>query len=392
MSRKIFLPIIAAIAITLIAGLLVGTVALAQDGTPPKGEPGKAGFVQRMGQILDKFRRNRMVMGNVTAVGTDEFTIEKQDGSQVTFKIDEKTRFLGLQDANLNERTELTFGDMKVGSWVTVAPDRRSKDVALARGVTILPADFDPSQFETVRGRVASIDLDANSFTIEKREGEIQQVIVDTDTIYRGQVAQLADLEEGMLAGVVSKETTGDTLIARVVKAGQVDRRYVGEVGEVDAAAGTFTLIPQRTGEELTITVDEKTRIISKDKQITSLNDMKPGMVAVVTTDQSSESGSALLARAIAAGEKKEFPKFDIRTAGRITALAPNQVTIKNRKGETLVFEISADLKVAKGRNQLASFDDLKVGMSVIIAANEHEDGSTLAQMIIILARNSSRL
>jgi len=392
MSRKMLLPIFVAIAITLIAGLLVSTVALAQDGTPPKAEPGKEGLGQRMGQLLDKFRRNRMVMGNVTAVGADEFSIEKQDGSQVTFKVDDKTRFFGLQGADTKERTELTFANMKLGSWVTVAPDRRSKDVPLARGVTILPADFDPSQFEAVRGRVAAIDLNANRFTIEKREGEMQQVTVDSDTIYRGQVAELADLEEGMLVGVVSKETTGDEFIAKIVKANQVGQRFVGEVGEVNAAAGTFTLTPKRTGEKLTIAVDEKTRFISKDKKVTGLDDLKPGMIAAVATAQSTESGAALLAKTVAAGEKREQPKFDLRTTGRITALDSDQITIENRKGETLVFAVGADSKVVKGRNQPASYADLKVGMAVIVGANELEGGSMQAQVIVIMPNKSSSI
>jgi len=389
MSRKIFLPIFAAIAITLIAGLLVSTVALAQDGTPPDGEPGKEGLVQRLGQLLDKFRRNRMVMGNVTAVGADEFTIEKQDGSQVTFKVDDKTRFFGLQDVNVKERTELTFADMQLGSWVSVAPDRRSKDVPLARGVTILPEDFDPSQFEAVRGRISTIDPDANTFTIEKRDGESQQVTVDADTIYRGQASQFADLEEGMLAGVVSKETTGDELIARVVKAGEEGKRFLGEVGEVNVAAGTFTLTPKRAGDALTIKVDENTRFLSKDKKISSLDDLKTGMIAVVVTEQPAESGSALLAKTIAAGDKSELPKFDLRTGGRITALDANQITIENRKGETLVFEVSANVKVLKGRNQPASFADLKVGMAVIVGANEMDGGSMAAQVIVIVPNKS---
>ena len=60
----------------------------------------------------------------------------------------------------------------------------------------------------------------ASQFTLENQQGQKTVVTVDAETIYRGQVTSLADLKEGMLAGVISKEVEGDGLVAKIVRAG----------------------------------------------------------------------------------------------------------------------------------------------------------------------------
>jgi hypothetical protein len=287
MSRKILLPVFAAAAITAIAVLVVSSTALAQGEGP-----------------LRRLRRVHPVFGQVTAISGQEFTLEKRDGTTQTFKVNENTIYRGANKA------ELSFEDLETGQWVAVVIDRRSGDLSLARAVGILPEDFDPDSFEAARGRVAEVNVAGNSFTLENRAGEEQEVEVDSDTIYRGQVSGLADLEVGMLAGVVTKEADGEPLLAKVVRAGYPQRRHAGQITAVDESAGTFTLKTRRSGEELTFVVDENTRFRSKGGTITELGDLKAGMVALVVGRVQAgpgEDGTPLLALVVAAGEKPDL-------------------------------------------------------------------------------------
>ena len=281
MSRKILLPVFAAAAITVIAVLIVSSTALAQREGP-----------------LRRLRRAHPVLGQITALGQDEFTLEKRNGTAQTFTVNEHTIYRGA------DKAELSFDDLETGRWVAVVIVRRSGDLSLARAVGILPEDFDPDLFEPAGGRVIDVDLAGNSFTLENRAGESQIIKVDSETVYRGQLSKLADLEVGMLAGVFTKETDGQPLLARVVRAGFPERRHAGEISAIDLSAGTFTLKTRRSGEALTFVVDENTRFRSKDGTISDLGDLKAGMAAIVAARLQAGPGDAgvpLLAVVVAA-------------------------------------------------------------------------------------------
>ncbi len=262
MTKKIGFPVVAAIVLALIAGLAASSTALAQSGGP-------------LGRLL----KARPVLGQVTAIGKSEFTVEKKDGTELTFKVDERTRYRS------KEKTELAFTDLKTGQWVAVVVERGQGERGqgergTARLVVTLPEDFDPTQFEGARGKVIDVNPAASQFTIENREGQKTVVTTNSETVFRGEVTSLADLEVGMLAGVVNKEAAGDGMQARLVRAGNPTSRYTGEITRVNSSAGTFTLKTRRTGEEMTFTVDENTRFRGREAQ--SLADLKAGMMVLV--------------------------------------------------------------------------------------------------------------
>jgi len=257
MTKKIGFPVVAAIVLALIAGLAASSTALAQSGGP-------------LGRLL----KARPVLGQVTAIGKSDFTVEKKDGTELTFKVDERTRYRS------KEKTELVFTDLKTGQWVAVVVERGQGERGTARLVVTLPEDFDPTQFEGGRGKVIAVNPAASQFTIENREGQKTVVTTNSETVFRGEVNSLADLEVGMLAGVVNKEAAGDGMQARLVRAGNPTSRYIGEITRVNSSAGTFTLKTRRTGEEMTFTVDENTRF--RGREVKSLADLKAGMMVLV--------------------------------------------------------------------------------------------------------------
>ena len=76
MSKKIYIPIAIALLIALLAGLWVSSDALAQ-GTGPAA----------------RLRGARRILGQVTAVGTDQFSIKTFKGKELSFLVDENTRY-----------------------------------------------------------------------------------------------------------------------------------------------------------------------------------------------------------------------------------------------------------------------------------------------------------
>ena len=61
-----------------LAGVLIATVATAQDGPPPQGPPAGGGMGRR------EFMGGQGVVGKVTEVGPDHYTIKNQKGEIYT--------------------------------------------------------------------------------------------------------------------------------------------------------------------------------------------------------------------------------------------------------------------------------------------------------------------
>jgi hypothetical protein len=260
MSKKIVISVLAALILSLAAGLAISNQTLAQGAGP-------------LGRLL----KARPVLGQVTAIGKNDFSIEKKDGTKLTFQVDGYTRYRS------KEQAELAFSDLKTGQWVAVVSGRRLGAGDLARLVVTLPEGFDPTQLEGGRGEVVNVNLAASQFTLENRQGQKTVVTVDAETIYRGQVASLADLQEGMQAGVISKEMAGGGLEARIVRAGDradrpaADLWMAGKVISLDQNAFT---VENRDGKQHTFQTTEDTRIRSRERR--TLADLKTGMVVLV--------------------------------------------------------------------------------------------------------------
>jgi hypothetical protein len=363
MSKKILLPMIAVLMVALLAGMWVIGDAQAQ------GDTGRLG----------RLRRARPTLGQVTAVSDDQFTVQTRDGESKTFLVDENTR------VRSKEAKDLTLSDLQVGRWVGVVAPRSSNEQPLARLIVLLPEDFDPEQVQGARGRVTEVDIAAQAFTLENRKGEAVTLKVDDNTKFMGEAADLAGLEDGMLAGAVTHEQGNGDLLATLVRSGNPqDRRQnrqAGEVLSVDESAGQFTLKALRSGEETTFAVDENTRFRSKDGKLESLKDLKPGMVALVMARPDSE-GETPVAALVAASDKDNLPKFDKRVAGKVVAVGADSFTIQTRDGQQISFQVTRDTQFRSKGGQVASLEDLQEGMIVLVGAKKLSDGKYQAQMV----------
>ncbi|MDI6694332.1 MAG: DUF5666 domain-containing protein [Anaerolineales bacterium] len=357
MTKKIAIPMIAAMLIALLIGAWAFSDASAQGGSP-----------------LAELRRGRGVLGQVTAVADSQFTLQTRQGETRDFLVDENTRFRSREDA------DLSLEDLQVGRWVEVFAAPAPNETPAARLVIVLPEDFDPSKMKGLRGLVEAVDLTGSLFKLKDRQGEISSVAVDEQTKFRGQAEEFSELEAGMAVFAVVEVQDNGELLAKAVRAGFPIIRRFGEITAVDVAAGEFTLKTARTGEELLFRVDENTRFRSKDDQIAGLGDLQPGMVAAVTARQEPDGALALL---VAAGEREDLPNFDLRIAGRVISIADETFTIKGRDGQEYTFQVNAETRFRSPGDRVHGLEDLREGMVVWVGAQELGGGQYLAQLVL---------
>jgi hypothetical protein len=70
--------------------------------------------------------------------------------------------------------------------------------------------------------------------------------------------------------------------LAQVVRARFQIKKIAGQITGVDLEAGTLTLKPRRSEENIVIIVDENTRFRSPNNEIQGLEDLQAGMVGII--------------------------------------------------------------------------------------------------------------
>ncbi|NQS92539.1 MAG: hypothetical protein HQ574_09035, partial [Chloroflexi bacterium] len=140
--------------------------------------------------------------GEVIAVDpvAGNFSIEKSDGTVLTFFTTEDTKFRGLE----------SLDDMKVG-WKAGVAAREDESGKLW---AVLVIAGDTSDVLQVRGRVTDVNTSAGKYTLEKPDGTKMSFFVDEKTRYGGQISSLDELQVGWQAGVAYKEHSEGKLIA----------------------------------------------------------------------------------------------------------------------------------------------------------------------------------
>jgi hypothetical protein len=146
--------------------------------------------------------------------------------------------------------------------------------------------------------------------------------------------------------------------------------RYRGEITGVAPDDGTFTL-KTPAGEEVEITVGDRTRFRSRDDSIQGIDDLEVGMLALVQGMKG--SGGELNALLVAAGNAEDRP--DVRAIGVITAIGSRSFTLETRQGRSLSFEVDDSTNYRSRDGSVTSFEDLEVGMKAIVVGDEIDAG-----------------
>jgi len=148
--------------------------------------------------------------GVVTAVdaGAGQFEIKKPDGTTGRYFVNEKTRYQG-QLSSLDE--------MQVG-WQAAVAAKVDDDGKL---IAVLVIAGTRPEVIRARGTVSAVAVGAGKFKLTKPDGTVLTIFVDENTHFRGQAANLSELENGWRAGVVAVEQADGKLLARLVVSGK---------------------------------------------------------------------------------------------------------------------------------------------------------------------------
>ncbi len=323
----------------------------------------------------DHLRGGRRVSGKIAAVGATEFILEARQGEQRTIFVDDGTQYRNA------EGDPAAFGDLQVGMWVAGIMRYNDQGEMVARLVILFPDDYDPSQRlgMRARGHVTSVDMASESFSLHTFAGEDLDFQVTQDTIYLGGVESLEDLEAGMQASIGAIKQNDGSRVALVVLARKPLVKHAGTVADIDLANSSFT-IDTRQGKQITFQVDVNTRFSSRDGSVEGLEDLQPGMIALVVAKES--DGDTLLAAAVAAGTADELPQFDLRVEGKVVVVKEVSFILQARNGEQYTFKVDGETKFRSLGGWLDGLEDVREGMHLGVGADQIS-GGYLARLVV---------
>jgi len=193
MFKKLLVPL----TLALLAALAIAGVAYA--AARPANTPDESSAAQKL----------RAGLGQITAIGDSQFTVQLKNGGEKVIRVDADTRYVKA------DGSAGSFADLQVGLWVAVAAKQLGDGSYLAVRVAVRAK---PQVDVKVTGRVTAIDT--ASFTIRARDGKAYAFQVTPETHFRsrrGVVKGLKDLRLGMGVGVAARDLGDGQLQALVV-------------------------------------------------------------------------------------------------------------------------------------------------------------------------------
>jgi hypothetical protein len=318
--------------------------------------------------------------------GGSSFRLETFSGDTLQVLASDQTRFRSPDGVVQSvEDLELDMNALVVGEF-------DEGGILLADLIAVRPPGERPERARMF-GEVVRVDLGAQTFELEPREGDPATFHVDERTHFRshdGSIQGLGDLEAGVKAMVVAVEGEDGGLLARMVAAADPEDipdellRRRGEITEVLPDRGTFTL-ETREGETLTLQAGERTRFEGRGSEVDDLEDLTPGMMAAVGVLEGEDGGFE--ARFVLVWEQGEFfdrPGVDLRAAGRIVELGGHSFTLERRSGEQLEVGVDDGTTYRSRGGAVEGFEDLEVGMPLVVGAVEGGDGGYLARWVAV--------
>ncbi len=188
--------------------------------------------------------RPETVRAQGTIVGVDaaagKFHLEKEDGSVLTFFVDEKTNYQGQVEG---------IRDLDEGMRAGVGGYENQDEQLIARVVAAGDLQNERPELIKAQGIIKNVSPGAGKFQLENSDGSVMTVFVDSKTGYRGQVDSFVDLEKGMRAGFAGYINEDGAIIARVVAAGhpRADRPDVERPGGERPTPEADSLLDDRT-------------------------------------------------------------------------------------------------------------------------------------------------
>jgi hypothetical protein len=347
-----------------------------------------AGLVSANGSTGETDNIHRPVtLGQVVHIGTEGFTIERQNGAQVEVLVTDRTHFRAA-----HSDSQPGFDDLILGLWVAVAGRTAAGGEINALLVVLLPEDFNPEDINLSQylGEVTQINNGQQTFTITTRGEEELTFSVGESTRFLNGLSDFQELERGMPVYVMAIEREVGSRFARLVALAErnpapASNRVIGTLSDFTENSLSLQL---RGGNMQTFTLTEETAFRSLDGSAEGLSDLESGHVLVVVF-QESENGGFTAQAIIATGEALNRAIRNLeRAAGEVQSAGGSHLTIRSRSGETIHFEVGEHVRI-RGRNGAMELNDLKNGMRVVVLYTVGEDGDLYARVILVGADSS---
>lgn len=239
-------------------------------------------------------------------------------------------------------------------------------------------------------GEITNVDEAASTFRMHTRVSDDVTFKVNPATRFRspdGSVQSLSDLEMGMHALVTASGSEDGIFVAKLVITRRTPEerklvRVLGEITSVELTGDRFDLT-KRDGEIITFQVGDRTRFRSRGGEIEGIEDLVPGMVALVTGVRVEEGG--VFATSVAAGQKEDMPSKHRHVKGEIIKVVPGQgtFTIETSDGESQTFQTNDRTRFRSRDGSVSDIHDLKKGMTALVGVIEQQDGTQLAFLVV---------
>lgn len=325
-------------------------------------------------------RGGRLNFGEISELGTDDFTITTRGGGSFIYLVDEYTHY------RMKDIDDPSFGSLEIGQFVIVAAHRVDGDLC-ARMVGITPEGFNPAPWFGVqaRGEVQEIDLDDGTVTLLTSTGRLIEYKVVGRTRFIGQVIGLDELEEGWVIGVLGGKAEDGTNIATIIVADENPRRvrYVGLVTSLDGKTSTVSILT-RKGDKI-FSIDNETKFHGRDGEIEGLDDLQLDMVVIIQSLIQKDGTN--IVKHLAAVEKEDLPNFEVKKGGKVISVDSDTFTIETSDGKEVKFSIDNDTKFRSRGIAIKSLEDLKIGLIALVGGEELADGTFLARLVIAIQK-----
>ncbi|MGZ4786903.1 MAG: DUF5666 domain-containing protein [Terriglobales bacterium] len=176
--------------IGLVCALAFGAMAQENPPAPPlQGGPGGHGVGVASG-------RGRGVMGEITAVNPDGYTLKTMQGNSATVKVTSGTKFM-------RNREPIKMSDLKVGDMVGVMGTPDANDPTTWNASVVVDRTAQMKEFKEnlgktmIAGEVKAID--GTKLTVLRPDGQTQTIEADENTSFRKgrESVTLADIKVG---------------------------------------------------------------------------------------------------------------------------------------------------------------------------------------------------
>lgn len=311
--------------------------------------------------VLVRPQKPRRLGGEVTAVGTDSFTLVTEEET-VTVLVDDQThfRFPGVEEPGL--------GDVVVGEKLLVIGQPTDEGAVLAT----LVIRSRPRVGE-ITGEVTTVGV--ASFTVERRGGAAVTFTVDEETVFLvPEIAEptLADVQEGDTVRVRVQLEDETPVALRVVVVPPTAAALLGKMVSVE---GSTVQVETRLEQIIAVQTDSTTQFVIPGIDGPTLADLREGdMLRIGGEWVDTETFHAWVIQVQSQGRVG-------KGNGRILSLGDAEFTLGSPHGTVRVL-VNDETRYRFPDVDDPGFDDLEAGQQVGVAGLLQEDGSLLARWV----------